>query len=35
MACYSNSSECPFTAEGIPMRCSICPYSDGEDDDEQ
>ena len=32
MACLCASSECPYTAEGIPMRCSICPYSDGEED---
>ena len=32
MACYCNAAECPFRAEGVPMNCKICPYSDGEDD---
>lgn len=31
MACLCSDSGCPFTSEGIPMRCSICPYSDGEE----
>lgn len=33
MVCCCNTPECPFTAEGIQMRCSICPYSDGEEDE--
>lgn len=36
MACLcvmSGFSGCPYVSEGIPMRCSKCPYSDGEEDD--
>lgn len=32
MACLCTGSGCPYREEGIPMRCSICPYSDGEED---
>lgn len=32
MACLCTGSGCPFIEEGIQMRCSICPYSDGEED---
>ena len=34
MACYSTDDGCPFVAEGIPMDCRDCPYSDGECDEE-
>lgn len=30
MTCHSADDGCPFTAEGIPMSCADCPYSDGE-----
>lgn len=33
MACLCTDSACPFMVEGIPMRCAICPYSDGEEDE--
>ena len=32
MACHCTQPECPFAQEGVPMSCSICPYSDGEED---
>ena len=32
MACLCVGSGCPFMDEGIKMHCSICPYSDGEED---
>ena len=33
MACHYAGPSCPFTEEGIQMRCNICPYSDGEADE--
>ncbi len=33
MACHSTDAGCPFTAEGTPMDCRSCPYSDGEADE--
>ena len=34
MSCCCSDSGCPFTAEGTPMNCRVCPYSNGEADEE-
>ena len=33
MACHCTQPSCPFIQEGVSMICSICPYSDGEEDE--
>lgn len=31
--CLPCGVPCPYTAEGIPMSCKCCPYSNGEEDE--
>ena len=35
MACRCESMICPFISEDTPMSCSECPYSDGEEEENE